>query len=277
LEILGFILAAFVGISLGLIGGGGSILTVPILVYIIGLNPVLATSYSLFIVGSTSMVGAFNNYRRGFVHVKTALLFGLSSITIVFITRKILLPKIPSALFIAHFQVTQSMVTMILFAILMLLTSTAMIRRKEKEVYEELNTTPKNKAVFKLLISGVLVGFTTGFLGAGGGFLLIPALVLILKMPMKHAIGTSLLIIGLNSLIGFVGDRGHFNINWKFLLTITSIAILGILIGTFLGKKIHSDKLKKGFGWFVLAMGAFILFKELFFSQHFYSNQIQQK
>ncbi len=278
MEILGFILAAFVGISLGLIGGGGSILTVPILVYIIGINPVLATSYSLFIVGSTSMVGAFNNYRRGFVHVKTALLFGLSSITIVFITRKILLPKIPFVLFTAaHFQVTHSMATMLLFAILMLLTSTAMIRGKKKEITEEIYITSKNTDLFKLLISGVLVGFTTGFLGAGGGFLLIPALVLILKMPMKHAIGTSLLIIGLNSLIGFAGDRGHFNINWKFLLTITSIAISGILVGIFLGKKIHSDKLKKGFGWFVLAMGAFILFKELFFSQHFYSNQIQQK
>ncbi len=266
MEIIGFILAAFVGISLGLIGGGGSILTVPILVYIIGINPVLATSYSLFIVGSTSMVGAFKNYRSGFVHIKTALLFGLSSITTVFITRKILLPKIPLILFTAaDFQVTQSMATMVLFAILMLLTSTAMIRGKKKEVIEEIYINAKNADVFKLLISGVLVGFTTGFLGAGGGFLLIPALVLILKMPMKHAIGTSLLIIALNSLIGFAGDRGHFIIDWKFLITITSIAIAGILIGMFLSKKIHGEKLKKGFGWFVLAMGIFILVKELFF------------
>ncbi len=265
MQIVGFFLAAMVGLSLGLIGGGGSILTVPILVYVMGINPILATSYSLFIVGSTSMVGAVNNYRKGFVSIKTALLFGLSSITTVFITRKFLLPKIPSIIVSTqNFHVTQEVATMVLFAILMLLASLAMIIEKknvdETDIAEH-NETP----ILKLLMYGVLIGLATGFLGAGGGFLLIPALVLIFKMPMKKAIGTSLLIIALNSLIGFTGDLGHFKIDWPFLIGITLIAIVGIFIGGFLSKKIEGAKLKKAFGWFVMAMGIYILIKEIFF------------
>jgi hypothetical protein len=266
MEVLGYVLAALVGISLGLIGGGGSILTVPILVYVMRVNPVLATSYSLFIVGSTSMVGAVNNYRKGFVSIKTALLFGLSSITTVFITRKILMPRIPAVLINEpHFQVTQSMATMVLFALLMLLASVAMIREKKETVATADETEQKETHITKLLLYGVLIGLATGFLGAGGGFLLIPALVLILKMPMKKAVGTSLLIIALNSLIGFTGDIGHFKIDWNFLTIITLIAVAGIFIGGFLAKKIEGDKLKKAFGWFVLVMGMYILVKEVFF------------
>ena len=266
MEVLGYVLAALVGISLGLIGGGGSILTVPILVYVMRVNPVLATSYSLFIVGSTSMVGAVNNYRKGFVSIKTALLFGLSSITTVFITRKILMPRIPAVLINEpHFQVTQSMATMVLFALLMLLASVAMIREKKETVATTDETEQKETHITKLLLYGVLIGLATGFLGAGGGFLLIPALVLILKMPMKKAVGTSLLIIALNSLIGFTGDIGHFKIDWNFLTIITLIAVAGIFIGGFLAKKIEGDKLKKAFGWFVLVMGMYILVKEVFF------------
>jgi hypothetical protein len=229
-------------------------------------NPVLATSYSLFIVGSTSMVGAVNNYRKGFVSIKTALLFGLSSITTVFITRKLLMPRIPSVLINAsHFQVTQSMATMVLFAILMLMASIAMIREKKETVITTDEVVQKETHITKLLMYGVLIGLATGFLGAGGGFLLIPALVLILKMPMKKAVGTSLLIIALNSLIGFTGDIGHFKIDWNFLTIITLIAVAGIFIGGFLAKKIEGDKLKKAFGWFVLVMGMYILVKEIFF------------
>jgi uncharacterized protein len=263
MEVLGYLLAALVGVSLGLIGGGGSILTVPILVYVMSVNPVLATSYSLFIVGSASLVGAVNNYRNGFVSIKIALLFGLSSITTVFITRKIILPLIPPVLFdSANFQITQAMATMILFAILMLLVSITMIRDKRPPV----NTTAivhKETPLFRLLIYGVLIGLATGFLGAGGGFLLVPALVLVLKMPMKKAVGTSLLIIALNSLIGFTGDIGHFAIDWNFLIVITLIAVAGIFVGGFLAKKIAGDKLKKAFGWFVLLMGIYIIIKEV--------------
>ena len=265
MEVLGFFLAALVGISLGLIGGGGSILTVPILVYIMGISPVLATSYSLFIVGTTSLVGAFNYYRIGLVNVKTALLFGISSITTVFITRKIFVPSTPVILYTnGQITISQSMATMVLFAVLMLFASFSMIRDSRFAVPNKKDKT-LHTPIFKLLSMGILIGLATGFLGAGGGFLLIPSLVLILKMPMKTAVGTSLLIIALNSLIGFTGDLGHFTIDWKQLLLLTLIAISGIFAGGFLSGKIDGQKLKKAFGWFVLTMGSYILIKELFF------------
>lgn len=263
MEIVGYFLAALVGISLGLIGGGGSILMVPILVYIFLLNPVTATSYSLFVVGSTSLIGAFNNYRKGLVSIPTALLFGVTSISTVFITRKLIMPKIPVILFtIGDFQIKQSMATMVLFAILMLMASIAMIKGRKEDIPEEKKSFFGNTT--KLLFYGVMVGLATGFLGAGGGFLIIPALVIIMKMPMKKAVGTSLLIIALNSLIGFTGDLGHVKIDWQFLMIISAIAITGIFFGGFLAKKIEADKLKKGFGWFVLIMGIYIILKELF-------------
>ena len=263
---VGFFLAALVGLSLGLIGGGESILTVPILVYVIGINPVLATSYSLFIVGTTSLVGAFNYYTKGFVHFRNAIYFGLSSVTTIFIIRKELVPLIPPVIFAnGHFKVTQSMATMVLFALLMLFASLSMIKSNSAQIHTSQEPSKKESAITKLLLIGMLVGTVTGLLGAGGGFLIIPALVLILKMPMKQAIGTSLLIIALNSLIGFVGDIGHFDIDWKFLILITSIAILGILMGGHLAKKIAGQNLKKAFGWFVLLMGISILVKEIIF------------
>ena len=258
-----FILVVLVGISLGLIGGGGSVLTVPILVYFMGVNPLLATSYSLFIVGSTSMVGAVINYRKGFVCLHTALLFGLASITTVFLTRKILLPAIPSVVFSsAQIQITKSTATMVLFALLMLVAALAMINKK-KGLSDE--TTEKGSGIPKLLLYGILIGFTTGLLGVGGGFLLIPTLVFILKKTMKEAIGTSLLIIALNSLIGFTGDIGHFTMQWKFLILITATAIAGIFVGGIIATKIDGHKLKNVFGWFILIMGIYIFIKELFF------------
>ena len=266
MQILGYFASLLIGISLGMIGGGGSILTVPVLVYMFSISPVLSTSYSLFVVGSTSLVGAFNNYRKGFVNIKTALLFGLSSITTVFLTRKFLIPHIPQTLgSIGNFKITQSLVIMVLFAILMVAASLSMIKSKKEETN---NITVENKKINlpKLLSYGITIGLATGFLGAGGGFLLIPTLVLLVKLPMKEAIGTSLFIIALNSLIGFTGDLGHFTIDWFFLFKITCIAIAGIFIGGFMSKKISGDKLKKGFGWFVLVMGIYIIVKEVFWN-----------
>lgn len=261
MEIFGYIASLLIGISLGLIGGGGSILTVPVMVYLFGLNPLLATSYSLFVVGSTSLVGAFNNFRKGLVNIKAALLFGASSIITVFLTRKYLVPAIPQKIVtIGGVAITEAILTMVLFAVLMLLASISMIRNKKAAVEEK---ECRDFLRFnKLTVYGIVIGLVTGFLGAGGGFLLIPALVLLLKLPMKKAIGTSLLIIALNSLIGFTGDLGHFTIDWLFLLKTTVIAISGIFIGGALSKKVPGDKLKKGFGWFVLVMGIYILVKE---------------
>lgn len=259
----GYLMALLVGLSLGLIGGGGSILTVPILVYILGINPVLATSYSLFIVGTTSLVGAMDYYRKGQVSMRTAAIFGASSITTVFLTRKILLPAIPEKLFeVQGVPITWSLLTMLLFALLMILAAIAMIR--ERRATAATAAPAVGYSFFQLISAGIGIGLVTGLLGAGGGFLLIPVLVLLLQLPMKKAIGTSLFIIALNSLIGFAGDTGHFPIHWNFLFLITAFAILGIFAGVRLARRFDGEKLKKIFGWFVLLMGCYIFIHEIF-------------
>ena len=257
MEIAGFIASFFIGVSLGLIGGGGSILTVPVLVYLFAISPPIAISYSLFIVGFTSLVGAYNNHRKSLVNFNTVLLFGSSSITIVFIVRKFIIPLLPNVFFkIGSFEVTQALSVMVVFAMLMVAASVSMI--KNKKVEERTTSKP-----LLLVVYGLLIGLVTGFLGAGGGFLLIPALVIFMKLPMKEAIGTSLLIIALNSLIGFLGDIGHHAIDWKFISIVTTIAIAGIFIGGYFNQKVNADKLKKGFGVFVLVMGIYIIVKEV--------------
>ncbi|MEJ5961421.1 sulfite exporter TauE/SafE family protein [Pedobacter immunditicola] len=262
MEILAYFASVLIGISLGLIGGGGSILTVPVMVYLFGVNPILATSYSLFIVGTTSLVGAYQNWRDNLVNIKTALLFGLPSILTVFIIRKFFIPFIPAHLFsISGFEVTSNMLTMVLFALLMVAASFSMISEK-KAKQQDLPLRSGN--ILKLLLYGVGIGITTGLLGAGGGFLLIPTLVILLGLPMKEAVGTSLMIIALNSLVGFAGDLGHYQIDWSFLFKVSSIAIAGVFLGTFLSTKIEGGKLKKGFGGFVFVMGGYIILKELF-------------
>ena len=204
MEILGYIGAIIMGLSLGLIGGGGSILTVPILVYLFVIDPVLATAYSLFIVGLTSLVGSFS-------HMYSMI-------------RKPKAPLGPNA--------------------------------------------PADEAIkfnYPLILAeGVVVGMITGIVGAGGGFLIIPALVLLAKLPMKKAVGTSLIIIAAKSLIGFTGDlKGEEIIDWNFLFLFSAIAIGGIIGGSILSKHIPNEKLKPAFGWFVLAMGVYIIGREL--------------
>jgi uncharacterized membrane protein YfcA len=260
MHITGYIASLFIGISLGLIGGGGSILTVPVLVYLFGISPILATSYSLFVVGSTSLIGSFNSWRKGLVDFKTALLFGISSILTVFVIRKLIIPIIPEDIIIGSIHLKFSTLTMILFGILMLAASFSMMANK---VAEHRPHHKKNTGI--LILYGTGIGLVTGFLGAGGGFLLIPALVLLLHLPMKKAIGTSLLIIALNSLTGFAGDIGNHKTDWFFLLTISAIAIAGIFLGGLFSKKIDGEKLKKAFGWFVLLMGIYIIIKEMWF------------
>ncbi len=262
MEIIGYIAAILIGLSLGLIGGGGSILTVPILVYLLGIEAAdTAPAYSLFVVGTASLIGATVKYKQGFVDLKTAVVFGIPAIFAVYATRRFLVPAIPDELFSTeHFIFTKRIFVMGLFAILMILASISMIKgRKEKS--------QSNHRVFNyplILVEGLFVGVLTGIVGAGGGFIIIPALVMLSNLPMKKAIGTSLAIIAAKSLIGFLGDVAVIAIDWKLLLGFTALAVGGIFIGNRLSNKIDGVKLKKGFGVFVLIMGAIILIKEIF-------------
>ncbi|WP_339896220.1 sulfite exporter TauE/SafE family protein [uncultured Algibacter sp.] len=258
-QILGYIGALIVGLVLGLIGGGGSILTVPLLVYLLGYNPVIATAYSLFVVGTSSMVGTYQKHKKGLVDFKTGLAFSFPSFVAVYLSRRYLVPGIPETLFsFGHFEISKGMGIMIFFAIIMLLASISMIRKgKDKEVVS------KSQPYYKTFVQGLIIGTITGVIGAGGGFLYVPALVLWANIPMKKAVGTSLIIVTINSLIGFMGDVQTLDIEWAFLLTFTLISILGIILGVFLSKFVSGPKLKKSFGFFVLIMAIYIIFKEL--------------
>lgn len=262
MEIAGYLAAVLIGISLGLIGSGGSILTVPVLVYLFGIHPLIATTYSLFIVGVTSIAGSFNYFKQGLVSIPTILFFGIPSVTAVFLTRTYILPAIPQEIVrIDQLTVTKNILLMLLFAVLMIAASYSMIRKKPTHC--DVSKGQKTN-LYLLSIQGLFTGAITGLIGAGGGFLIIPALVNFLKMPIKTAIGTSLMIVAMNSLTGFVFSISHHAIQWPFLGSITGIAIGGILIGSFLSKKVDSKQLKPAFGWFILVMGIYIITKEIF-------------
>ena len=258
-ELFGYFGALIIGLVLGLTGGGGSILTVPVLVYLLGINPVTATAYSLFIVGTTSAFGTIQNYRKGLVELKTGLKFALPSLIAIYLTRKLIVPRIPEIIFtIGEITVTKNFFIMALFAIVMLLAALSMISDKKAEK----STAMPNAMITILQI--FVVGIIIGLVGAGGGFLIIPALVYLAKLPMKKAVGTSIFIIAINSLIGFTGDLGNIDIDWSFLFIFSFISILGIFAGIYLNKFINEKNLKKGFGWFVLTMSILILTKEVF-------------
>lgn len=264
MEIVGLIASIFIGISLGLIGGGGSILTVPVLVYLFQINPVVATAYSLFIVGTTSIFGSISYFQKGLINIKTAIVFGIPSIVAVYITRAYIVPAIPTEAFrIGEFIVTKSILLMLLFALLMVFASYSMIKKDKKTNSEKSERQQFNYPL--ILIEGTIVGILTGLVGAGGGFLIIPALVVLSKLPMKEAVGTSLVIIAAKSLIGFFGESGETILDWWFLIKVTAFAIVGIIIGMALSKKINGAKLKPAFGWFVLVMGIYIILKETVF------------
>ncbi|MFT4642439.1 MAG: putative membrane protein YfcA [Candidatus Azotimanducaceae bacterium] len=259
--ILGYVGALFIGVILGLIGGGGSILTVPVLVYLLYMNPIIATAYSLFIVGVSSLFGAIKNIQKGLVDFRTAIVFSIPAFIAVYSTRKFIVPRIPEKLFfVGDYEVTRDVGIMVFFAMIMLLASISMIFIKREDVNEEETIVKYNYPM--ITIEGLVVGIITGLIGAGGGFLIIPALVLLAKLPMKKAVATSLLIIAIKSLIGFIGDVENLEIDWNFLLTFTSISVVGMFIGIYLNKFIDGKKLKKAFGWFVFIMGIYIIIKE---------------
>lgn len=254
-------MAVMIGISLGLIGAGGSILTVPVLVYLVGVDPVLATGYSLFVVGTTALVGGFQNFRKGLVDLRTVVVFGAPAILSVYVTRAFILPSVPGTILsVGSYELGKGTALLILFAGLMVATSISMLRKRESTEIDRVGETLNYPLV---LAEGVGVGMVTGLVGAGGGFLIIPALVLLAGLEMKVAVGTSLLIIAAKSLFGFLGDvQSGSGIDWAFLGVFTGFSILGIFIGTRLARRIDGERLKRSFGWFVLAMGIYMIIKE---------------
>lgn len=259
--VLGFIGALLMGLVLGLIGGGGSILTVPIMVYFLDVNPILATAYSLFIVGITAFVGAVRNFQNQLVDFKTGIIFAIPAFIGVYIARAYFIEMIPDEIIILSAVLQKGTAIMIFFSLIMLLASYFMIRENNNEI----KSSTLNYSKLILSIEGLVVGILTGIVGAGGGFLIIPALVLFAKLPMKKAVATSLMIIAIKSLFGFIGDLGNVNLifDWPLLILFTILAVIGIYFGIYLTKFIEGKSLKKGFGWFVLVMAFVILFKEI--------------
>ena len=241
---------------MGLIGGGGSILTVPILVYFFGIDPVLATTYSLFVVGITSSAGALSHAQKGNVNFRVAFLFGLPSLVAIFSMRKWIMPSIPRHLLnVGGFELTKASLLMFVFALLMLAASYSMIRQRKVHAAANLKI-----SYTKLTILSVFVGIITGFVGVGGGFLIIPSLVLFAGLPMKKAVGTSLMVMTISSLLGVLGDVSlHAPLNYRFLIIFSVFAVSGIIAGSYLIKFIPETRLKPAFGWLVLFMGLFVL------------------
>ncbi len=260
MELIGYLCAILIGVVLGLLGGGGSILTVPIFVYILGVSPILATSYSLFVVGFTAMVGVYKNYKKSMVDVKTGVVFAVPSFIGVFIARKFLLPKIPNEIIsVSNFLLTKDIMIMLLFSVLMFIAAFFMIKG-QKEINQSEEIHHKN---FLLVFDGLIIGILTGIVGAGGGFLIIPALVFFTKLSMKKAVATSLMIISIKSLVGFTGDLGQLKIDWLLLISFTAISVIGIFIGIYFNQFIQERQLKRGFGFFILTISILIIFNEL--------------
>jgi uncharacterized membrane protein YfcA len=261
MEYIGYGFALLIGLILGLTGGGGSILTVPVLVYLLQFNAVTATAYSLFVVGVTSAFGTIQNYRKGLVELKAGIWFALPSLAGVYLSRKFLIGAIPKIVYSnGNFVITKDATLMIGFAIVILFVAISMLRAKNERNFPN---TEKNTilTMLRLFMAGILVGL----IGAGGGFLFTPLLLYVARLPMKKAVATSLLIIAINSLLGFTGDIGNIIIDWGFLVIFTAFSVGGIFIGIYLNRFVNEQQLKKGFGWFVLVMALFILAEELVF------------
>lgn len=259
--ILGLLLAILVGVTLGMIGSGGSILTVPILVYILGVNPVLATTYSLLIIGTTSFVGAVKGVQNKTVDFNKILYFGLPSMVTVFTVRSFILPLVPEEIVFAGYTFHQDNVLMVLFAAIMTFSAIPMIRGR-KVVDSSMKG---GESIFYVAIQGVLVGLITGVVGAGGGFLIIPVLINSFGMSVKRAVSTSLMLITINSIIGLLGDMDKFpSFDWQLIIAYIILSIIGLFIGFKISSRIDNSVLKRGFGIGILSVSIVILILELF-------------
>ena len=256
--IFGYILAVLMGTTLGLIGAGGSILTVPILVYFFKIPPLLATAYSLLIVGITALIGALSYFRKNLVDIRSALIFMVPAMISVLITRAFIIPNLPEELI----NIPKEIFIMLFFASLM---STAAFLMLRPQIFSTTKPTKKIKFTFsKLMLGSSAIGLLTGMVGAGGGFLIIPALVMLFGLSMKQSIGTSLAIIATNSLIGFSGDLFlGIKINWSVLTLFIALTSLGMIFGIWLGKNLDGQKLKKVFSLFILMVAIAIFIQEI--------------
>jgi uncharacterized protein len=262
LEIIGYLASFIMGITLGLMGGGGSILTVPILVYLFSIPPAIATGYSLFVVGTTALIGSLIYIRKGDIDFKVGLTFAIPSVIGVNLSRGLIIPNIPEVILnLQNLTLTKEILIMATFAALMIAASYSMIKKREEK--KQVDAEPWLRMAI-IAFEGLVIGMIAGFVGAGGGFLIIPALVLLAGLAMRVAIGTSLAIIAAQSLLGFWGDvaRG-LETDWVLLGIIGTIAVVGIVVGSAVAHKIKEQKLKTAFGWFVLAMGAVILIEQI--------------
>lgn len=262
MDIVGLIASFLMGTTLGILGGGGSILTVPILVYLFKITPAVATGYSLLIVGISSLMGGLVHIKKGNVNLGVAFLFALPSLVGVNVSRGLLLPNIPEVIADLGFLVlTKDIVVMISFAAIMVAASYTMI--KSKAYKPRLEATSGTKPS-RMILQGLIVGIIAGFVGAGGGFLILPSLVLLAGLSMRAAVGTSLVIIAFQSLLGFLGDvlRGYA-MDWNLLLLVASFAVAGIFLGSVISSKFDEQKLKTAFGWFVLIMGISIILEQI--------------
>ena len=249
MAVVGFALAALIGLSLGLLGGGGSILTVPVLVYVLGYEAKQAIVMSLVVVGITSLVGAVGHWRAGNVNLKSALIFGVITMIGSYLGARL------AVLFSGGVQLT-------LLAVVMLTAAASMFRAPQAEPASLTVPPPPTKLpLITIGVVGLMVGVLTGIVGIGGGFLIVPALVLLGRVPVKEAIGTSLLVIAMNSASGYLGYIGTVTIPSSFLMGFTAVAVGGILVGTHLVRYVSAGVLKRSFAVFLLVMGGFMLYQ----------------
>jgi len=260
MEIAGYISAIGIGIVLGLMGSGGGILTLPLLVYLFHIDALTAATYTFFIIGVTSLAGLGSYYRSGDVCMRSAVALGIPSVSAVYFTRSYLLPTIPAELMeIQGFVITKSSFLALLFAVVMLLASRSMIGARQTA-----NTASPalRRNYFRVILEGCCIGTVCGLIGVGGGFLIIPALVLFGKLSMKKAVGTSLSVIAVQSFIGFLSSEERSGINWNFLILMSVISIAGIMIGVSLSRKVDGKMLQPLLGYAMMLMSLWMIVKE---------------
>ena len=248
--LVGYALAALVGISLGLMGGGGSILTVPIFVYVLGYDPKLAIAMSLPVIGVTSLAGAAGHWKAGNVHLRTAITFGLIAMVGAFAGAR-------------GARLLNGAVQLALLAVIMLMAAAMMLRsaRRSPAGDDAQPLPPRDMPAAQLVPVALGVGLITGLVGIGGGFLVVPALVLLARAPMKQAVGTSLVVIAMNSASGFAGYIGQVQVPWTFMIGFTAVAVAGILAGTWGVRFVSQRALKQAFALFLIVMGSFMLYR----------------